>query len=212
MTRPPERIRTAASTVRRRMAAADTALYAAVARSQTPALDRALARLSAAADHSKISFTIAAALAARPGAGRRAAGLGVAAVGVASAAANLVGKGLIRRGRPDLDAAAVPLLRRVPTPASTSFPSGHSASAAAFAVAVGVRLPAAAVPLGLLAAAVGYSRVHTGVHYPADVAAGLALGAASGVAVILADRRWRAAGPGRAQDASPAVSRRLSGR
>jgi undecaprenyl-diphosphatase len=83
-------------------------------------------------------------------------------------------------------------------PSSTSFPSGHSASAAAFAVAVGSGLPAAAVPLGLLAAAVGYSRVHTGVHYPADVVGGLALGVVSGVAVIRADRRWTAAGPRRA--------------
>jgi undecaprenyl-diphosphatase len=56
-------------------------------------------------------------------------------------------------------------------------------------VAVADRLPGAAVPLGLLAAAVGYSRVHTGVHYPGDVAAGLALGVASGAVVRMAERR-----------------------
>ena len=54
-------------------------------------------------------------------------------------------------------------------PTSTSFPSGHAASAFAFAYAVGRRIPALAVPIRLLAAGVAYSRVHTGVHYPGDV-------------------------------------------
>ena len=33
------------------------------------------------------------------------------------------------------------------------------------------------IPLGGAAAAVGYSRVHTGVHFPGDVVAGAVLGA-----------------------------------
>jgi undecaprenyl-diphosphatase len=75
-------------------------------------------------------------------------------------------------------------------PRSTSFPSGHSASAFAFAAAVGHVLPAAGGPLRVLAAAVAYSRVHTGVHYPADVIAGSLVGATAGAAVAtLADRR-----------------------
>ncbi|NUR29088.1 MAG: phosphatase PAP2 family protein [Catenulispora sp.] len=183
-------IRAAACAARSGAASADAALYAAVARTpRTRALDEALSRLSAAADHSKVSFTIAALLAARSGAPRRGALRGLAAIGVASAGANLLGKRLVNRPRPDWDTTGVPLRRRVRMPSSTAFPSGHSASAAAFAVAVGSQVPAAALPLGILATAVGYSRVHVGVHYPGDVVAGWALGIAGAAAVIAADRR-----------------------
>jgi undecaprenyl-diphosphatase len=61
-------------------------------------------------------------------------------------------------------------------PASRSFPSGHSASAFAFATGVGQVMPLAGVPLRGLAALVAYSRVHTGVHYPGDVVSGAILG------------------------------------
>ena len=61
-------------------------------------------------------------------------------------------------------------------PSSRSFPSGHSAAAFAFATGVGHVSPAAAVPLRVLAALVAYSRVHTGVHYPADVLVGALIG------------------------------------
>ncbi|WP_395576956.1 phosphatase PAP2 family protein [Streptomyces sp. BK79] len=164
--------------------AVDGALYAAVAATSTPALDRALRRLSHAADHSKVSLGIAAALAVSGARPRRAALVGMGAVAVASASSNLLGKRLVRRARPDREAARVTVDRYVPMPASASFPSGHTASAVAFATAVGVVLPAAAVPLGVLASAVGYARVHVGVHYPGDVAAGAVLGIASAAAAL----------------------------
>jgi len=63
-------------------------------------------------------------------------------------------------------------------PTSLSFPSGHSASAFAFATGVGHRLPVIALPLHVAAGVVAYSRVHTGVHYPGDVVVGSMLGTA----------------------------------
>ncbi|MEV6329073.1 phosphatase PAP2 family protein [Streptomyces sp. NPDC051909] len=179
---PPDTVRAVLADLR----AVDGALYAAVAATPTPTLDRALRLLSAAADHSKISLAVAGALALAGGRARRAAIAGAGAIGIASVSANLLGKRLVRRRRPDREAARVVVARHVPMPSSASFPSGHMASAVAFATAVGVVLPPAAVPLGILASAVGYSRVHTGVHYPGDVAAGAVLGLAAAVTSLAA--------------------------
>ncbi|MFC4501639.1 MULTISPECIES: phosphatase PAP2 family protein [Streptomyces] len=173
----------------RDLATLDQALYEAVTVTKTPTLDTALRRLSATADHSKISFAVAAGLALRGGSPRRAAVLGVAAIGVASATANLLGKRLVRRPRPHRAEDSPFPGRHVPMPESASFPSGHTASAVAFAAAVGPALPVAAVPLGLLACAVGYSRVHTGVHYPGDVIAGALLGTGAAALVLGAAAR-----------------------
>ncbi len=65
-------------------------------------------------------------------------------------------------------------------PHSTSFPSGHAASAFAFASAVGTQMPPVGLPLQLLAAA--YSRAHTGVHYPSDTIVGASIGVVSAAA------------------------------
>ncbi len=170
----------------------DEAVYEAVASTSTPALDESFARLSDTANHSKIWFAIAGALAAAGGArGRRAALEGVAAIGLASATANLIGKNVTDRRRPARPSRdeGFPEDRYVEMPASTSFPSGHSASAFAFASAVGSQLPVLGIPLDVLAILVAYSRVHTGVHYPGDVVAGALLGRACAKAVQVAGRR-----------------------
>jgi undecaprenyl-diphosphatase len=157
----------------------DLALYRAVADTRTPALDLALARLSQAANHSKISIGLALALALAGGRnGTRAAVRGMASVGVTSVVVNLAFKPLMRRRRPDrkgLFAAGRP---RVRMPTTRSFPSGHTAAAFAFATGVGGELAWAGPPLYALAALVGYSRVHTGVHYPLDVVSGALCGVA----------------------------------
>src|SRR4051794_15704751 len=155
----------------------DVALYAAIAQTPTPTLDSAMARLSHAANYSRLSLAAAAVLAATGGRrGRRAAGVGLASAGVTAAVVNLGMKPLGRRARPDRAVERVPVARHVRMPSSTSFPSGHSATAFAFATGVGHVSAPAAIPLNALAALVAYSRVHTGVHYPGDVIAGALTG------------------------------------
>jgi len=159
----------------------DLAVYSAIARTPTPALDTAMSRLSHAANYSRLSLASAAVLAAAGGpTGRRAAVHGLAAVAVTSTVVNAAIKPLARRRRPDRLAGEVPVARHVRMPTSRSFPSGHSAAAFAFATGVGHVSPAAAVPLRALAALVAYSRVHTGVHYPGDVLAGSLIGTTVG--------------------------------
>lgn len=155
----------------------DRSVYAAIARSRTPELDRFMARLSNAANYSRLSLASAAALTvARGEHGRQAAKLGLASVAATAAVVNLVIKPLGRRERPDPTAHRVPSVRRVRVPKSRSWPSGHTAAAFAFASGVSDVLPWEGGVLHLLAAVVGYSRVHTGVHYPSDVIVGALTG------------------------------------
>ena len=162
----------------RELTAIDVAVYRAIAATPSPTLDSAMSKLSRAADHSLLWLSIAAALGLHRGAPRRAAVMGVGSVAIASATVNIVGKRLLPRSRPDRLGASVPAARYVRMPTSGSFPSGHAASAFAFAATVGRELPWASLPLHLLAATVAYSRVHTGVHFPADAIVGAVIGAA----------------------------------
>ena len=174
----------------RDLGAVDLAVYSAVADTPTPSLDEPLRRLSNAANNSGLWFAIAAGLALAGGsAGRRAALRGTLAIGATSALVNLAVKSIWARQRPDRAGAGVPVWRNVRMPTSTSFPSGHAASGFAFAAAIGRDQPWLGLALRFLAAAVGYSRVHTGVHYPGDVVVGSLIGESTGQAVAgLADR------------------------
>jgi membrane-associated phospholipid phosphatase len=181
----------------------DLALYRAVADTRTPALDVALARLSQAANYSRISIGLAFALALVGGRnGTRAAVRGMASVGVTAAVVNLAFKPLMRRRRPDRRGLFTAGRPRVRMPTSRSFPSGHTAAAFAFATGAGRELAWAGPPLYALAALVGYSRVHTGVHYPLDVTvgalAGVALGELTGACIdrTAAARQTAEPGPG----------------
>jgi undecaprenyl-diphosphatase len=141
----------------RELGAVDRAVYEAVARTPTGALDGPVRRLSGAADKSRVWLAIAAVIAATGGRrGRRAALEGVAAIAVTSATVNLVLK------------------------------------------PIGRHLPLLTVPIRLLAVAVAYSRVHTGVHYPGDVVIGSVAGAGTAAMVAaVADRAARARASGR---------------
>lgn len=168
----------------RELGAIDRAVYQAIAETPSARLDVAFRRLSRAADHSCLWFGISAATALTGGiSGRRAASKGLLAIGAASATVNLGIKPLARRRRPVREEPAPFRNRYVPMPESTSFPSGHAASAFAFAYAVSRDMPRLAVPIGLLAGAVAHSRVHTGVHYPSDVVIGAILGASTAALV-----------------------------
>lgn len=168
--------------------------------------DRALRSLSTAANHGRLWFAVAAVLGARKGRGRRAAVRAVGSLAVSSLLTNVVAKVLFRRLRPDL--AEHPVRRRLRRePLSSSFPSGHSASAGAFATAVAMESPLLGAAVAPVAAAVAYSRVHVGVHYPGDVVAGAAIG--SGIA--LASRHWWPVHPAiparvRSTSAAPALA------
>ena len=163
----------------------DQAVYGAIARTPTPELDRVMARISDAANYSRLSLAAAASLAVTRGdKGRHAAALGLASVAVTAAVVNLAIKPLGHRGRPDRSLHSVPGVRRVRMPRSTSLPSGHTAAAFAFATGVSDVLPWEGAALHVLATVVGYSRVHTGVHYPSDVVAGALIGTVTSRIVV----------------------------
>jgi undecaprenyl-diphosphatase len=168
----------------------DVAVYAAIAATPTPAMDVGLRRLSRAADKSRLWFGCAVLLGAAGGArGRAAATNGLVSIGLTSAVVNLALKPLGGRRRPDRHTHEVPLSRQVAMPRSTSWPSGHSASAFAFATGVGAAWPAAGIPLSAAASLVAYSRVHTGVHYPSDTIAGAVSGVSLAPVAVTAARR-----------------------
>ena len=80
----------------------DLAVYAAIARTPTPALDDAMSRLSRAADYSRLSLASAAALALTGGGpGRRAALLGLGSLATTASVVNIAVKPLWKRRRPD---------------------------------------------------------------------------------------------------------------
>jgi len=94
----------------------------------------------------------------------------------------------------DLVAAGIKLTADRPRPAETvvgadplvhtfgsSFPSGHAATSVAGGVSLAAIVPRGRVWFLLLAAAIAYSRIYVGVHYPVDVLAGALVGAAVGL-------------------------------
>lgn len=171
----------------------DVAVYEAIAETSTPTLDEPLRRLSDAANNSTLWVVIAALIAALGGRrGRRTAVTALTAVAVNSFVVNVVLKLLTRRARPDRTAASVQTTRQVSMPTSPSFPSGHAASGFAFVAALARTMPRVAGPVRVLAYLVGYSRVHSGVHYPGDVIVGSFIGTAIGETVAFAaSRRFR---------------------
>jgi undecaprenyl-diphosphatase len=155
-----------------------------------------LSRLSRGANHGALWCAAAAALAAtRTPRARRAATRGVASLGLASLTVSALGKRTAGRPRP---APAVLQVKR--RPVTTPSPSGHAASAAAFATGVALESPAWGTVVAPVAASVALARVRSGADFPGDVLAGAALGVGAAFAV-------RAMVPTRGQVAPPARPR-----
>lgn len=194
--------------LRDRLTALDMTVFKAAAAHRWPGAEQVLPRLSRAANHGVLWCAVGAALAATgsPRA-RRAAVRGLASLALASATVNTVGKRSVRRARPILD--TVPLVRQLKRqPVTTSFPSGHAASAAAFATGVALESRGWGAVVAPLAASVAASRVYTGVHYPSDVLAGAALGAGAALAVRgLVPTRSQLPAPGRPMVGAPELPR-----
>ncbi|MEU6229011.1 phosphatase PAP2 family protein [Streptomyces sp. NPDC047042] len=192
--------------VREKLLNLDLRLFETAATLHWPGAERVLPRLSRSANHGVLWFATAAALAATgsPRA-RRAAVRGLASLTVASATINTIGKRSVRRPRPVLD--PVPLVRQLKRqPITTSFPSGHSASAAAFATGVALESRGLGAVVAPVAFSVAMSRVYTGVHFPSDVLAGAAFGVCAAFAVRqLVPVRDRATPPARPHATVPAL-------
>jgi membrane-associated phospholipid phosphatase len=154
----------------------ETLLRFARTRGHDPRAERAVASFSRIGEHAAVWLALGAAgwllAPARRPAWRRAS-TGVAATYVLNTLVKLA----VRRPRPRLD--GLPPLTDTPT--ALSFPSAHTSTAVA-ATCLYSRLGVPAFPLLELSAALSYSRIYLGVHYPSDLLGGAALGAAVGLA------------------------------
>jgi undecaprenyl-diphosphatase len=156
----------------------DLAIDDWVDRVRSPALDPVFYGLSSAADHGLVWLGIGALTAARhgdPGIGLR---LG-ASMGVESALTNGPIKMCFRRVRPVLEEPHEPLPYGMHRPITSSFPSGHAASA--FTAAVLLADSPLAPLYFVLATGIATSRVYVRMHHTSDIVAGAALGAAIGL-------------------------------
>lgn len=148
-------------------------LRAARTRGHTPAAERAVARFSKLGEHGAVWVAIGiTGLLASSGPRRRLWRRATSTV-AATYGANTLIKFALRRQRPDLP--GLPPLAGTPT--RLSFPSAHSSTSFAAALAYR-RLGVPAAPLYGLAGGLALSRLYLGLHYPSDVLAGALLGSA----------------------------------
>ncbi|WUQ01706.1 phosphatase PAP2 family protein [Streptomyces sp. NBC_00247] len=160
-----------------------------MARWRSPVTREVLPAVESAAEHTKLWWAAAGAMAALGGGRqRKAAVAGLAAMGIAEFLSNGVGKRLYERRRPPAE--LIPHDGVHDRPDSSSFPSGHTAAAVGFAAGVAAVSPVAGAFCAVPAALVAVERVQSGAHYPSDVAAGAVLGLASAWLVHRAPKPW----------------------
>ncbi|MFD5357182.1 phosphatase PAP2 family protein [Streptomyces sp. NPDC058657] len=119
---------------------------------------------------------------------RKAAAVALASMGVSELVSNAVCKRLCERPRPPKE--LIPHDDVHDRPDSSSFPSGHTAAAVGFAAAVAGTSPGWGAACAVPAVAVAVERVHSGAHYPSDVAVGAVIGLASAWMIHRAPRLW----------------------
>lgn len=157
--------------------------HALAAALPTDAPASAVMALTTVANGGLLWLGIAAALATRPGHTRCAARDGAVAIALASASSHLIGR-VVPRRRPAAD--HLPAYQAlIPKPTSSSFPSSHTTTAAAFTTATACESPTTGLMVAPLTVTVAYSRLRTRAHWPSDVVAG----ALWGIAVGLTTRR-----------------------
>ena len=98
----------------------------------------------------------------------------VAATSITTSLLNALFKYAVQRDRPPTVILDPKPLMEVPT--TSSFPSGHTSTSFACAYVISRLAPRLTIPVFVLAALIGFSRVYVGVHYPLDVIAGAIFG------------------------------------
>lgn len=161
-----------------RLRATDHGLSRRMASWDSPWVRGLLPPLEEAAQRTKLWWAAVALMSAAGGRrGRGAAVAGVTCMAVAELLSNGVVKQCVERRRPPEE--WIPHDDVEDRPDSSSFPSGHTAAAVAFAGSVALSWPPAGAACAVPAALVAVERVHSGAHYPSDVVAGAAVGLAA---------------------------------
>lgn len=144
---------------------------------QIPPVNRALYVATAIGDHGMVWMGIAAAFAPRSPRHRGNVKRVVAGLALESIIVNGAIKGVFKRTRP-VHVGERPHHLRIPI--TSSFPSGHAASAVFSAMLLTDADPKLKRPLQALAVAVAVSRIHVRIHHASDVAGGVVVGWALG--------------------------------